>query len=104
MAEGFPQKLPELERRFSDEATCRTYLSTLRWPEGFFCPDCPGREVAGGVERDAGGAKRGEITGGKSGAQAGGPRDGFCLGGVGGKTRPVPVVKTPDKAARRGAR
>lgn len=71
MAEGFPQKLPELERRFSDEATCRTYLSTLRWPEGFFCPDCPGREVAGGVERDAGGA------------QAGGPRGGFCLGGVG---------------------
>lgn len=44
MAEDFPQTLLELERRFSDEAACRTYLSTLRWPEGFVCPDCQGRE------------------------------------------------------------
>jgi len=44
MPEDFPETLLELERRFSDDAACRAYLSALRWPEGFVCPDCQGRE------------------------------------------------------------
>jgi transposase-like protein len=44
MAEDFPQTLMELERRFSDESACRTYLSALRWPEGFVCPGCQARQ------------------------------------------------------------
>ena len=34
----------ELERRFSDEASCRDYLSSLRWPDGFVCPKCGHRQ------------------------------------------------------------
>jgi len=44
MGEDFPRTVLELERRFSDEAACRAYLATLRWPEGFVCPGCQGRE------------------------------------------------------------
>lgn len=44
MAEDYPRTLLELERRFSDESACRTYLSALRWPEGFVCPRCQGRQ------------------------------------------------------------
>lgn len=34
----------ELERRFSDEASCRDYLIALRWPDGPVCPRCGQRE------------------------------------------------------------
>jgi transposase-like protein len=51
MAEDFPRTLLELESRFSDESACRSYLSVLRWPEGFVCPDCQGRESLS-VRRD----------------------------------------------------
>ena len=44
MAEDFPRTLMELERRFSEESACRAYLAALRWPEGFVCPKCQGRE------------------------------------------------------------
>lgn len=44
MAEDFPRTLMELERRFSDELACRAYLAALRWPEGWICPSCQGRE------------------------------------------------------------
>jgi hypothetical protein len=44
MAEDYPRTLLELERRFSDESACRAYLSALRWPEGFVCPSCQGRQ------------------------------------------------------------
>lgn len=40
MAEDYPRTLLELEHRFSDEAKCRDYLFSLRWPEGFLCPVC----------------------------------------------------------------
>jgi len=33
----------ELERRFGDEAACRAYLFSLRWPAGFRCPHCQGQ-------------------------------------------------------------
>jgi transposase-like protein/predicted RNA-binding Zn-ribbon protein involved in translation (DUF1610 family) len=45
MTEDYPRTLLELERRFSDDASCRAYLFTLRWPKGFVCPAC-GRQGA----------------------------------------------------------
>lgn len=38
--EDYPRTLAELEARFHDEAACRDYLVTLRWPDGFICPAC----------------------------------------------------------------
>jgi ribosomal protein L37AE/L43A len=35
----------ELERRFCDDEACRRYLFALRWPDGFVCPRCGGREA-----------------------------------------------------------
>ena len=43
MAEDYPQTMLDLERRFADEASCRTYLAAMRWPDGFVCPDCQAR-------------------------------------------------------------
>jgi len=42
MKEDYPGTLLELERRFSDETACRSYLFALRWPQGFVCPACGG--------------------------------------------------------------
>lgn len=42
MAEDYPRTLMALEERFSDEAACRAYLASLRWPDGFACPGCGG--------------------------------------------------------------
>ena len=50
MAEDYPRTILELERRFGDEAACRAYLCTLRWPEGFVCPRCGGK-AAWAMER-----------------------------------------------------
>jgi hypothetical protein len=44
MAEDYPRTLMELERRFSDDSACREYLTGLRWPEGFVCPNCQAHE------------------------------------------------------------
>lgn len=38
--EDYPRNLAELESRFSDEAACRAYLASLRWPDGYVCPRC----------------------------------------------------------------
>ena len=46
MTEDYPRTLMELARRFSDEASCRAYLFTLRWPQGFVCPACGGPGLA----------------------------------------------------------
>ena len=32
-----------MEERYSSDEDCRDYLATLRWPEGFICPGCDGR-------------------------------------------------------------
>lgn len=40
MVEDYPRTALELERRFSDEESCRRYLFALRWPAGFVCPGC----------------------------------------------------------------
>lgn len=46
MTEDYPRTLLELERRFSDEASCRAYLFALRWRQGFVCPACGGGGLA----------------------------------------------------------
>lgn len=40
MEEDYPKTLMELEQRFPDEASCRDYLFSLRWPNGFVCSSC----------------------------------------------------------------
>jgi len=35
----------ELERRFGTDHACREYLFSLRWPDGFVCPRCGGRQA-----------------------------------------------------------
>jgi len=43
--EDYPRTLMELERRFASEDKCRQYLFQLRWPEGFICPRCGGKQA-----------------------------------------------------------
>ena len=43
--EDYPKTILELERRFATEEQCREYLCQLRWPDGFVCPRCEGREA-----------------------------------------------------------
>lgn len=40
----YPGSYAELLEWFSDDAACLDYLEWLRWPEGFRCPRCAGRE------------------------------------------------------------
>ena len=35
----------EFESRFSTPEACEDYLIQLRWPEGFVCPVCAGRNA-----------------------------------------------------------
>jgi len=37
---AFPTGLRQFQRQFADEAACRAYLETCRWPDGFRCPRC----------------------------------------------------------------
>lgn len=41
----YPRTVLELRDQFGNEAACREYLARLRWPEGFVCPRCQGREA-----------------------------------------------------------
>jgi len=43
--EDYPRTLMEFEARFGTDEACRDYLSELRWPGGFVCPRCGGREA-----------------------------------------------------------
>lgn len=36
----YPRNLQEFDRWFADEAACRSYISRLRWPEGYECFRC----------------------------------------------------------------
>jgi transposase-like protein len=45
MVEDYPRTLMELERRFHDEQACAEDLARLRWPNGWRCPRCQGREA-----------------------------------------------------------
>jgi transposase-like protein len=42
----FPKTILEFQRRFSTEEACREYLYQSRWPEGFVCPRCGGKDPA----------------------------------------------------------
>lgn len=42
--EDYPRNLMEFERRFATDEACREYLIAMRWPEGFVCPRCGGRQ------------------------------------------------------------
>lgn len=41
----YPRSLREFQRRFPDDAACGEHLARTRWPEGFVCPRCGGREA-----------------------------------------------------------
>lgn len=45
MYEDYPRTLLELERRFSTEDACAEYLASLRWPDGWVCPQCMGADA-----------------------------------------------------------
>jgi transposase-like protein len=41
----FPLTIVEFQERFATEAACLDYLADSRWPEGFRCPGCGGRQA-----------------------------------------------------------
>jgi transposase-like protein/ribosomal protein L37AE/L43A len=43
--EDYPRTLFEFENRFAEEEACFKYLESLRWPEGFLCPQCGSLEA-----------------------------------------------------------
>src|SRR3972149_3541595 len=45
MVPRVPDNLLEFQEMFATEEACRKYLLSLRWPEGFVCPRCGGREA-----------------------------------------------------------
>jgi len=45
MDDQYPETLLEFEEMFNTEEACRQYLARVRWPEGFVCPRCGGREA-----------------------------------------------------------
>jgi transposase-like protein/Zn ribbon nucleic-acid-binding protein len=42
--EQYPKTLIEFEKQFTTDEACRDYLVQVRWPNGFQCPQCQGRE------------------------------------------------------------
>ncbi|MHC4200634.1 MAG: IS1595 family transposase, partial [Planctomycetota bacterium] len=44
MPESIPRDFAGFVRRFATEAACRSYLASLRWPEGFVCLACGRRK------------------------------------------------------------
>src|SRR5579863_6132866 len=44
--------LVEMMQDFGDEAKCRAYLESLRWPNGVRCPHCKAEKVYRIVKRD----------------------------------------------------
>jgi transposase-like protein len=41
----YPRTVLEFNERFHDEAACRGYLESIRWPQGVRCPRCPQAKV-----------------------------------------------------------
>src|SRR6266571_4907305 len=41
----YPATWPAFESWFPDDDACRAYLTRLRWPDGFVCPDCDASEA-----------------------------------------------------------
>ena len=42
MSDTFPRNLVEFTERFASEEACMVYLMSIRWPQGFVCPNCGG--------------------------------------------------------------
>jgi len=42
--EGFPRNLMEFMERFATATACLEYVRAVRWPQGFVCPQCGGRD------------------------------------------------------------
>lgn len=40
----YPATFQQLRSWFPDDEACVTYLAKLRWPDGFVCPGCSGRD------------------------------------------------------------
>jgi ribosomal protein L37AE/L43A len=40
ITDEFPKGLPSFIQRFGSEEACRKYLSEIKWPDGFSCPNC----------------------------------------------------------------
>jgi transposase-like protein len=51
VAEDYPRTLLAFEQRFATEDACRAYLFALRWPDGFVCPRCQGRQAWAAVHQ-----------------------------------------------------
>lgn len=41
----YPGSWPSFEAWFADDDACRSYLARVRWPDGFVCPQCGGRDA-----------------------------------------------------------
>src|SRR5438093_4981417 len=41
----FPKTLREFQSNLASEEACQKYLGACRWPDGFLCPRCGGREA-----------------------------------------------------------
>jgi transposase-like protein/predicted RNA-binding Zn-ribbon protein involved in translation (DUF1610 family) len=48
--EDYPRTITEFKARFNTEDACYRYIESLRWPEGFKCPNC-GHDVAWQTKR-----------------------------------------------------
>lgn len=44
-AVDYPTTWPMFQAWFPDDDACRAYLERLRWPDGFVCPVCEGRDA-----------------------------------------------------------
>jgi transposase-like protein len=44
-APDYPETILEFRERFATEQACEKYLAALRWPDGFVCPQCGGKEA-----------------------------------------------------------
>ena len=41
----YPKTVLEFRERFATEEACKAYLKALRWPDGFVCPQCEGKQA-----------------------------------------------------------
>ena len=48
---AFPKSLREFQRQFATEDACEQYLAASRWPDGFLCERCGGRDAYVLVDR-----------------------------------------------------
>lgn len=43
--QNYPETVVEFRKRFATAEACRAYVTALRWPEGFICPQCGGTKA-----------------------------------------------------------